>query len=159
MLHKCLLNLKMSHCIIVVVQLLSHVWLFATTWTVAHQASLPFTVSQSLLKFMSIESVMPSSISSSDVSFSYCPQSFTVSGSFPMSWLFPSGGQSIGVSASASVLPVNIQDWIPLGLVWSPCSPRDSQEFSPILQLESINFGTQPLWSNSHIHTWLLEKP
>ena len=110
---------------IVVVQSLSCVQLFVTPWTVAHQAPLS---SQSLLKFMSIESVMypvhwlihvnvwqksPQycgylTISSSAVS-SYCLHSFPASGSSPMSWLFTSGDQSIGVSASASVLPMNIQ--------------------------------------------------
>ena len=61
-------------------------------------------------------------------------------GFFQMSQVFPSGGQSIGVSASASVLPMNIQDWFPLdGLVGSPCSPRDSQESSPTPQFKSIN--------------------
>ena len=70
-------------------------------------------------------------ISSSVVSFSSCLQSSPASGSFHMSRFFTSGGQSIGASASASVLPVNIQDWFPLGQVWSPCSPRDSQESSP----------------------------
>ena len=70
-------------------------------------------------------------ISTSVVPFSSSHQSFPASGSFPMSQFFPSGGQSIGVSASASVLPVNIQDWFPLGwLVGSPCPPRDSQESS-----------------------------
>ena len=78
-------------------------------------------------------------ISSSVVSSS-CPQSFPASGSFPMSQLFASGGQSIRVSALASVLPVNIQDWYPLGLtVWSPFSPRDLQESSPTPQFKSIN--------------------
>ena len=67
-----------------------------------------------------------------------CLQSFPASGSFLMSHLFTSGGQSIG--ASASVLPMNIQDWFPLGLlVCSPCSPSDSQESSPIPQFKSIN--------------------
>ena len=57
-----------------------------------------------------------------------------------MSQVFTSGGRSIGASASASVLPMNIQDWFPLGLIgWSPCSPRDSQESSPIPQFKSIN--------------------
>ena len=67
------------------------------------------------------------------IPFSSCPQSFPASGSFPMSQLFTSGGQRIGVSASASVLPMNIQDWFFLwdGPVGSPCSPRDSQESSP----------------------------
>ena len=64
--------------------------------------------------------------------FSSCPQSFPASGSFPMSWLFTSGSQSIGASALTSVLPANIQGWFPLGwLIWSPCCPRDSQESSP----------------------------
>ena len=71
---------------------------------------LSITNSQSSLKLMSIESVMPSSISSSLVPFSSCLQSFPVSGSFPMSQSFVSGGQSIGASASESVLPMNIQD-------------------------------------------------
>ena len=71
-------------------------------------------------------------ISSSDVPFSSCPQSFPASGSFQMSQLFSSGGQSTGVSASASVLPVNTQGWSPLRWTgWSSCSPRDSQESSP----------------------------
>jgi len=74
------------------------------------QASLSITNSQSLLKFMSIESMMPSNISSSVVLFFSHPQSFPTSGSFPMSQLFASGGQSIAVSASASVLPMNTQD-------------------------------------------------
>ena len=91
------------------VQLLSHVQLFATPWTAACQASLSITNSQSLLKFMSIELVMPSNRSSSVVPFS-CLQSFPASESFPMSQFFASGGQIIGVSVSASVLPMNIQD-------------------------------------------------
>ena len=71
------------------------------------------------------------------VLFSSCSQSFPASGSFKMSQLFTSGGQSIGVSASASVLPMNTQDWSPLdGLVDSPCRPRDSQESSPIPQFK-----------------------
>ena len=77
----------------VVVQPLSRVWLFVTPWTVACQASLSITISQSLLKLMSIELVMPS-ISSSVFPFSSRLQSFPASGSFPMSWLFASGGQS-----------------------------------------------------------------
>ena len=74
-------------------------------------------------------------ISSSAVPFSSCLQSFPTWGSFPMSQLFASGGQSIGVSASASILLMNIQDWFPLGFT---CSPKDSQESSPTPQLESI---------------------
>ena len=105
--------LSFNFCGFVVFQLLSRVSLFVTSWTAAHQISWSLTVSQSLLKLMFIESVMPSNISSSVILFSSCPQSFLVSGSFPVNGLFPSGGQSIG--ASASVLPMNIQGWFPLG--------------------------------------------
>ena len=79
-------------------------------------------------------------ISSSVISFSSCPQSFPASGSFPMSQLFPSRGQNIGVLASVSVPPVNIQGWFPLGWTgWISCSPRDSQESSPKPQFKSIS--------------------
>ena len=72
---------------------------------------------------------------------SLCLQSFPASGFFAMSLLFASGSQSIGASASASVLPMNIQDWFSLGLTgWISCSPWDSQEFSPKPQFKSINF-------------------
>ena len=73
------------------------------------------------------------------VPFSSCFQSFPASGSFLMSWVFISGGQSIWVSASTSILPMNIQDWFPEILVGSPCSPRDSQESSPTPQFKRIN--------------------
>ena len=89
------------------VQSLSRVWLFATPWIAAPQASLPITNSRNLLKPMSLESAMTSAISSSVVPFSSCPQSLPASGSFPISQLFPWGGQSVGVSASASVLPMS----------------------------------------------------
>ena len=92
------------------VQSLSCVRLFATPGTTACQDSLSITNSQSLPKLMSIESVMPSNHLISVVPFSSCPQSFPASGSFPMSQLFASGGQSIGISASTSVLPMNTQD-------------------------------------------------
>ena len=79
-------------------------------------------------------------ISSCVVPFSFCLQSFPASRSFQMSQFFASGGQSIGVSASASVLPMNIQDWFPLGWTgWMSCSSRDSQESSPTPQFKSIN--------------------
>ena len=79
-------------------------------------------------------------ISSSVIPFSSYPQSFPASGSFQMSQLFASGGQSVGVSASTSVLPMNIQDWSPLGWIgWTPCSPMDSQESSPTPQFKTIN--------------------
>ena len=99
-----------------VVQPLSHVQLFATPWTAAWQASLSFTISLSLLRFMPIESVMLSNHLILCHPLLICLQSFPASGSFPMSRLFTSGGPSTGASASASVLPMNIQSWFPLGL-------------------------------------------
>ena len=96
------------------------------------------------------------------VTLSYCPQSFPESGSFPVSCLFISGVQSIGVSTSASALPMNIQDWFPLGLTGliSFQSKGLSRVFSNTTVQKHQFFGTQSsLWSNSHIHTWLLEKP
>ena len=101
--------------VVAVVQSLSCVWLFVTWWTAACQTSLSFTTSQSLLKLMSVESVMPSNQFVLCHSLSSCLQSFPASGSF-LSLFFASGGQIIGASASALVLPVNIQDWFPFGL-------------------------------------------
>jgi len=101
---------------LVVVRSPSPVWLFATPWTVACQISLSFTISQSLLKHHPLSWCCHPTISFFVTPFSYCPQSFPASGSFPMSKFFASGGQSIGTSASASVLPVDIQGWFPLGL-------------------------------------------
>ena len=101
-------------------------------------------------------------ISSSVVPFSSCLQSFPASGSFQMSQLFASGGQSIGVSASASVLPMNIQDLFPLGWTgWISLKSRGlSRVFSNTTVQKHQFFGAElSLWSNSHIHTWLLEKP
>ena len=99
-------------------------------------------------------------ISSSVVPFSSCLQSFPASGSFPVSRFFASGSQSIGVSASASVLPKDIQGWFPLGLTglisWH--YKGLSRVFSNSTVQKHQFFGTQlSLWSNSHIHTWLLE--
>ena len=93
------------------VQLLSCVPLFATPWTAAHQASLSITNSQSLLKLMSIESVIRSDHFILSHPLLLPLQSFPASGSFPVSQFFASSDQTIGVSASASVLPVNLQDW------------------------------------------------
>ena len=96
-------------------------------------------------------------ISSSVVRFSSCPQSFLASGSFPMSQFFASGGQRIGVLAWASVLPMNIQDWFPLGWTgWiSLQSKGPSRVFSNTTVQKHQFFGSQPsLWFNSHIHTW-----
>ena len=101
-------------------------------------------------------------ISFSFALFSSCPQSFPASESFPMSLLFVSGGQCIGASASALVFPMNIQGWFPLGLTGliSLLSNRFSRVLSSTTVQKHQFFGAQPsLWSNSHIHTWLLEKP
>ena len=98
---------------------------------------------------------------SSVVPFSSCPQSFLASGSFQMSQFFASGGQSIGASASVSVLPMNIQDWFPLGLTGliSVQSKGLSRVFSNITVQKHQFYSAQlSLWSNSHIHTWLLKK-
>ena len=95
------------------VQSLSRVWLVAAPWIAACQASLYITNSQSLLKRMSISRWCNPTISSSVIPFSSHPQSLPSSGSFPTSQLFASYGQSVGVSASASVLPMNTQDWSP----------------------------------------------
>ena len=101
-------------------------------------------------------------ISSSVILFSSWLQSFPASQSFPMSQFFTSGGQSIGVSASASVLPMNIQGWFPLGLTGLIFlqSKGLSRVFCNTIVQNHQFFGAQLfLWSNSHIHTWLLERP
>ena len=109
------------------IQSLNHVRFFATPWTIARQACLSLTNSRSLLKLVSTESVMPSTV----IPFSSHAQSFPASGSYQMSQLFASGSQSVEVSISTSVIPMNIQDWFPLG------NPRDSQESSPTPQFKS----------------------
>ena len=121
------------------VQSLSHVQLLVTKWTAAHQGFLSINNSRACSNSCPSSDGHPT-ISSSVVPFFSCLQSFPAPGSFPVSQFFTSGGQSIGVSASASVLPMNIQDWFLLG--WTgltPCSPRDSQESSPTPQFKSIN--------------------
>ena len=101
-------------------------------------------------------------VSSSVVPFFSRFQSFPASGSFPISQFFASGGQSIGVSASASVLPMNIQDWFPLG--WTGWISLQSKGLSRVFSNTTVQkhqfFSAQlSSQSNSHIHTWLLEKP
>ena len=101
-------------------------------------------------------------ISSSVIPFSSCPQSLPASGSFPMSQLFTWGGQSTGLSASASVLPMNTQDWSPLG--WTGWISLQSKGLSRVFSNTTVQkhqfFGTQlSSQSNSHTHTWLLDKP
>ena len=101
-------------------------------------------------------------ISSSVVPFSSCPQPLTASGSFQMSQLFTWGGQTIGVSVSASVLPMNTQDWSPWG--WTGWISLQSKGLSTVFSNTIVQkhqfFSTQlSSQSNSHIHTWPLEKP
>ena len=101
-------------------------------------------------------------ILSSAILFSFCLQSFLASGTFPMSLLFTSGGQSVGASASALVRPMNIQSWFPLGLTGliSLLSKGLSRVFSSTTIQKHHFFCAQPsLWSNSHIHPGLLERP
>ena len=145
--------------VVAIVQSLSHARLFVTQWTPAPQASLSITISWNLLKFMSIELVMPSNHLFLCHPLSSCPQSFSASESFPVSWLFASGGQSI--RASASIPPMNIQDWFPLG--WTGWISLQSKGFSRVFPNTTVQkhqfFGAQSsLWSSSHIHIRLLEK-
>ena len=126
----------------------------ATPWTAACQACLSITNSWSLLKFMSIESVMPSNHLSSVDPFPSCLQSFPASGSFPVSQFFTSSGQSIGTSASVSVPPMYIQDLFPLG--WTGWISLQSKGLSRVFSNTTVQkhqfFGAQlSLWSNSHI--------
>ena len=144
------------------VQSLSRVQLFATTWISAQQASPSITNSQSLLKLMCIESVMPSShliLCCPLLLLPPIPLSIRV---FSNSQLFAWGGQIIGVSASASALPMNIQDWFPL--TWSGWISLQAKGRSRVFSNTTVQkhqfFSTQlSSQSNSHIHTWPLEKP
>ena len=130
--NKIISGVNWDHVNSTVVQSLSRVWLFPTLWTVARQASLSFTISQSLLKLMSIESMILSNHLVLCCPFSSCLQSCPGSGSSNESAL-ASGGQNIG--ASALVLPMNIQDWFPLGL--TGLSPLEESSSTP--QFKSIN--------------------
>ena len=101
--------------------------------------------------------------SSSVALFSSCPQSFPASGSFQISQFSTSGGQSIGVSASTSVPPMNTQNWSPLGWTgWISLQSKGFSESSPMPQFKSIKFSVLSflcfLYGPTHIYTWLLEK-
>ena len=125
-------------------------------------ASLSFTMSWRFLKPHPLNQWCHPNISTSIARFFSYHQSLPASGSFPISRLFASGGQSIEVSASASVLPKTIQDWFSLGLtgLMSLLSKGPSRVFSSTSIQKYQFFGAQPsLWSSSHTHTWLLEKP
>ena len=113
----------------------------------AHQDSLSITTSRSLLKLRSIKLVCHPNILPSGIPFSACLQSFPVSGSFPVSQFLASGGQTIGVSASASVLPMNIQDWFPLG--WTGWISLQSKGLSSLLQHRSSKASI--LWLNCRV--------
>ena len=127
-------------------------------YNLQHTSYQSFTISQSLLTFMPIESMMPSN--HLILLLPPSPQSFLASGSFPMSRLFQSRCQSI--RASASVLTMNMQGWFPLeltGLI-SLLFKGLWRVFSSTTVSKHQFFGAQPsLWSNSHIHTWILERP
>ena len=141
-------------------QSLSHAGFFVTPRTAAPQASLSITNSQSLLKLLAIESVMPSNHLILFVSFSSCLQSFQASESFQMSQ-FSWGDQSIGASTSASVLPMNIQHWLALGLTsWISLQSKRLSRVSSNTKFKSINSSVLSFpYSPTLTHTWLLEKP
>ena len=144
------------------VELLSCVWLFVTPWTAACQVSLSITNSKNLLKLISIELVMPSN------HLVLCQPLLLLPSVLPSIRVFSNQSvlcirwPSTGVSAPASDLPMNIQDWSALG--WTGCISLQSKGLSRAFSNTTIEkhqfFGTQvSLWSNSHIHTWLREKP
>ena len=149
----------LGHGIVVVFQLLNHVWLFVTPWTAARQASLSFTISQSSLKLMSIETMMPSN------HLILCHSLLLLASIFPSIKVF--SNESVLLIKwpkywPASVLPISIQDWFPWG--WTGLISLQSKGFSRAFSSTIIGkqqfFGSHPsLWSNSHIHTWPLEKP
>ena len=144
------------------VQSFSPVQLFATPWTVAHQASYPSSTPKACSNSIPSSWWCYPTISSSVIPFSSCLQSFPASGSFPVSQFITSGDQSIGASALASVLPMNIQDWFPLGLTGliSLQSKELSKVFSNMMVQKYQLFCAQlSLWFNSHIHIRLLKKP
>ena len=140
------------------VQSLSRVRLFATPWIAACLASLSITYSQSSPKLMSIELVMPSSHLILCRRLLLLPQSLPASESFPMSQHFAWGGQSTGVSASASVLPVNTQNWSPLGwtawisLQWKGLSRVFSNTTVQKHQFFCTQLSSQPTFTSIHDH-------
>ena len=141
-------------------QSLTSVQLFATPWTAA-SSPCPSPTARACLNSGPLSRWCHPTISSSVIPFSSCLQSFPASGSFQMDQIFASGGQSIGVSASASVLPMNIQDWSPLRWIgWISLKSKGlTKVFSNTTVQKHQFLGAQlSIWSNSHIHTWLLEK-
>ena len=144
------------------VQPLSRVQLFVTPWTAARQASLSITNSQSLLKLMFIELVMPSNNLILWHPLLLPSSVFPTSRSSPLSQFFASDGQSIGVSVSASVLPINIRCWSPLRWTgWISLQPKGLSRvfFNTAVQNQWFSSAQLSLQFNFHIHTWLLGKP
>ena len=142
------------------VESLSRLRLFATPWITARPCPSPTPGVYS--NSFPLSRWCHPAISSSVIPFSSCPQSLPASGSFPMSQLFAWGGQSTGVSALASVLPMYTQDWSPLG--WTGWTSLQSKGLSRVFSNTTVQkhqfFSAQPSsQSNSHIHTWPLEKP
>ena len=142
--------------------LLSHVQLFSTIWTAARQATLSDTISRSLLKLISVELMLPS------VHLILCHPLLLLPSIFPSIRVFSNESAlhirwlNIGVSVSTSVLPMNTQDWSPLG--WTGWISLQFKGLSRVFSNTTVQkhqvFGAQPSsQSNSHIHTWLLEKP
>ena len=145
----------------IVVQLLSHVWLFVTPWTVACQASLSLTISQSLPNFMFTVSVMPSSCL-----ILWCPlllpSIFPSIRDFLMSQLFASGDQNTGVSASESILPTSLQGLFPLiltGLISLMSKGLSGVFSSPTVWRHQFFRALPSSLSSSHNHTWPLGRP
>ena len=142
------------------VQSLSCVWLFATLWIAAHQASLSITNSRVYSSTCPSSQWCHPATSSSVIPFSFCTQSLPESGYFPMSQLFAWGSQSIGVPSSTTILPKNTQDWSALG--WTDWISLQSKGLSRVFSNTTVQkhqfFGTRlSSQSNSHIHTWPLE--
>ena len=146
---------------VVIVQSLSHIWHFVTPWTAVCQASQSFIISQSLLKLMSIELVMPSNYLILCYSLLLLPSVLPSIRVFSNESALRSSGWSAGTSASASILPMNIQSWFPLELTgWiSLQSKRFSNIFSNTAVWKYQLFNAQlSLWPNSHICAWVLDK-
>ena len=144
-----------------VVQSLSHVWLIGTPWTAACQASLSITISRSLLKLMSIESVMHSNHLVLCLPLLLLPSVFPSIRVFSSESLIASGSQSFLALASASVCSINIQDWFPLGWTgWILQSKGVSRVFSntAVKKHQFLFSHHLSLKSNSYTHTWLLGK-
>ena len=151
-----------SLCYFIVIQSPSHVQLFVTPWTAVCQLPCPSPSPEACSNSCPLSQWCHPTISSSVVPFFSCLVSFPAPGSFPMSWCFASGDQNIGTSASVSVLPMNIQGWFPLGLTgWISLLSKGLSRIISNTTVGKNQFSSvQPsLWFDSHIHTWLLEKP